>query len=147
MPNRTTVETYTVRNRRQNYDSAPNQTEPRRFTSASLKAAPAPRPAKHPAPFGDLSQASIDDLCELARHAWPNQGRSLVEKRTAGIRMLFGHLESLSGQTWQERWEASRFNAENALAVNVLGRPGIGYDGSNMVSALKMAFAARIIQI
>ncbi|MFD7276453.1 tyrosine-type recombinase/integrase [Streptomyces sp. NPDC059862] len=146
MPNRTTVETYTARHRRQNHNAAPKQTEPRRFTSASLKAVPAPRPAKPPAPFGDLSQASIDDLCELARHAWPNQGRSLVEKRTAGIRMLFGHLETLPGQTWQERWEASGFNEENALSVNVLGRPGVGYDGSNMVSALKMAFAARSIQ-
>ncbi|MFI8340757.1 tyrosine-type recombinase/integrase [Streptomyces sp. NPDC085639] len=90
--------------------------------------------------------ASIAELCHLAGDLLPGQSRSLVEKRRAGIRMLFGHLETLPGETWQERWEASGFNEENAPSVTTLGRSGVGYDGSNMVSGLKMMFAARGIQ-
>lgn len=146
MPSRTTVETYTVRNRRQRYDETPRPKEATRFTRATVKAAPAPRPAKPPAPFGDLSRARITDLCDLATDVLPAQTRSAVEKRRAGIRMLFGHLETLPGETWQGRWEASGFNEENPPAINILARPGVGSDSSNMLSALKMAFAARIIQ-
>ncbi|MFC8670790.1 tyrosine-type recombinase/integrase [Streptomyces sp. NPDC057199] len=146
MPSRTTVETYTVRNRRMNYNEEPRQKEPTRFTSASLKASPAPRPKTPPAPFGDLSRAGITELCELARVIWPGQTRSGAEKRRAGVRMLFRHLGKLPGDTWQERWEAGGFDDEDATPVTVLGRPGVAYDGSNLTSALRMAFAARIIQ-
>ncbi|MFD6550474.1 tyrosine-type recombinase/integrase [Streptomyces sp. NPDC058398] len=146
MPNRTTVETYTVRNRRTNYAEEPRQKEPTRFTSASVKASPAPRPETPPAPFGDLSRSGITELCELARVIWPGQTRSGAEKRRAGVRMLFRHLAKMPGDTWQERWEASGFDDEDATPVSVLGRPGVGYDGSNLTSALRMAFAARVIQ-
>ncbi len=146
MPSRTTVETYTVRNRRTNYSETPREKVPTRFSSASVKAAPAPRPEKPPAPFGDLSRAGITELCDLAGVVWPGQSRSGAEKRRAGVRMLFRHLADLPGDTWQERWEASAFNDENATPVSVLGRQEVSYDSSNLTSALRMVFAARIIQ-
>lgn len=142
MVSRTTVETYTVRNRRQKYDETPRRKEPTRFSSASVKAAPAPRPEKPPTPFGDLSRAGITELCELARVIWPSQTRSGSEKRRAGVRMLFRHLATLPGDTWQ----ASGFDDENAPPVSILGRQEVRYDRSNMASALRMTFAARIIQ-
>ncbi|WP_096212506.1 tyrosine-type recombinase/integrase [Streptomyces sp. 2323.1] len=111
-----------------------------------MKAAPAPRPEKPPAPFGDLSRAGITELCDLARVIWPGKTRSGSEKRRAGVLLLFRHLAKQPGDTWQERWDASGFNDENAPPVSVLGRQGVGYDRSNLSSALRMAFAARIIQ-
>jgi hypothetical protein len=95
----TTVETYTVRNRRQNYAEVPRRKEPTRFSSAAVKAAPAPRPETPPAPFGDLSRADITELCELARTIWPTQTRSGSAKRRAGVRLLFRHLATLPGDT------------------------------------------------
>ncbi len=146
MVNRTTVESYTVRNRRQTYAETPRQQQMTRFTSASLKAAPAPRPENPPAPFGDMSKAGISELCELAREIWPAQTSSGSDKRRAGVRMLFRHLATLPGETWQERWEASGFNDEKAPSAGILGRPGMRSDRSNIAMALRMAFAARIIQ-
>ncbi|WP_078962905.1 tyrosine-type recombinase/integrase [Streptomyces sp. XY533] len=140
------METYTVRNRRQNYEETHRAKEPTRFSRAATKAAPAPRPEKPPAPFGDLSRAGVVELCDLARHVWPGQTRSGAEKRRAGVRMLFGHLATLPGETWQERWEASAFDGEKPQPVAILGRPDVRYDTSNAMSALRMAFAARIIQ-
>ncbi|MEW2401992.1 site-specific integrase [Streptomyces sp. NPDC046862] len=97
-------------------------------------------------PFGDLSRAGITELCQLAREIWPTQTRSGPAKRRAGVRLLFRHLATLPGDTWQERWEASGFDDENAPPVSILGRQEVRYDRSNMTSALRMAFAARIIQ-
>ncbi|MFG2638662.1 hypothetical protein ACGFX8_33645 [Streptomyces sp. NPDC048362] len=146
MPSRTTVETYTVRNRRSNYEETHRAKEPSRLTRAATKAAPAPRPQKPPAPFGDLSRAGVVELCDLARHVWacsvpvwsgeaPGRGPDAV--RTPG---------DVPGETWQERWEASGFDDENAQPVGILGRPDVRYDRSNLTSALRMAFAARVIQ-
>ncbi|WP_234443890.1 site-specific integrase [Streptomyces sp. NRRL B-24484] len=140
------ADTYTTRNRRQNYDENPRKTEPTRFTSAMVKAVPAPRPEKPPAPVGDWSTAGVEEIADLFRDLLPARTRSGTMKLRAGARVLFGHLETLPGSTWQERWEASGFNAEKAPAVNILGRPGVGYDGSNATAALRTAFAARIIQ-
>ncbi|MCX5072691.1 site-specific integrase [Streptomyces sp. NBC_00513] len=146
MANRATVDTYTVRNRRQNYEEVPRQKGPTRFASAAVKAAPAPRPAEPPAPFGDLSTATIAELCDLSGDLLPGQSRPVVARRQTGIRLLFSHLETLPGNTWQDRWEASGFNAANAPSVNTLGRPEVRDEGSTVVSALKMMFVARGIQ-
>ncbi|MFF6879952.1 site-specific integrase [Streptomyces sp. NPDC012474] len=145
MVSRTRVDTYTARNRRQTFreDPAP---EPTRFTSAAIKAAPAPRPENPPAPFGDLSKAEVVELCGVSRDILPGQSGSSAEQRRAGIRMLFHHLATLPGNTWQERWETSGFNDVNAPSVTILGRPEVRYHSSCLTSALKMAFSLRIIQ-
>ncbi|MFG3026482.1 hypothetical protein ACGFZQ_49760 [Streptomyces sp. NPDC048254] len=145
MDSRTTFDTYTARNRRQTFREVPCPPSTP-FTSAALKAAPAPRPENPPAPFGDLSQAEVVDLCGMALDILPGQSGSSAEQRRAGIRMLFHHLATLPGTTWQERWEASGFNDVNAPSVTVLGRPEVRYHSSCLASALKMAFALRIIQ-
>ncbi|MFC5898820.1 tyrosine-type recombinase/integrase [Streptomyces zhihengii] len=146
MADHSTVEVSTVRNRRQNYAEAPRVKAPTRFSRASAKAAPAPRPERPPAPLGDLSTVGIADLCDLTGMVWPKESRSGAGKRRAAIRILFGHLATLPGNTWQERWEASAFNGENALSVRVLGREDAPWERSDLLSALKLAFVARIIQ-
>ncbi|MFD7443338.1 tyrosine-type recombinase/integrase [Streptomyces sp. NPDC059909] len=140
----TLADTYTSRNRRTIVREA-EAPHPTRFASAHLKAAPAPRPENPPAPLGDLSKAPITELCRLSSETLNGRTRSLGEKRRRGIRMLFGHLESLPGTTWQERWEASGFNDEQAPSVNILGRPD-GRDRSDLISAVKWAFCSRVIQ-
>ncbi|MGW2090234.1 tyrosine-type recombinase/integrase [Streptomyces sp. NPDC001880] len=117
-----------------------------KYQAAVLKAAPAPRPEHPPAPFGDLTAATIEELCRLATQILPGEQKSVRDKRRLGVRMLFGHLATFPGNTWQERWEASGFNEEGASSVNVLARPGVGYDSGNLISALRMAFSLRIFQ-
>ncbi|MGQ4484313.1 tyrosine-type recombinase/integrase [Streptomyces sp. SAS_281] len=145
MDSRPTFGTYTARNRRQTFREEPRLPSTP-FTRAALKAAPAPRPETPPAPFGDLSKAEVADLCGLTRDILPGQSGSSAEQRRADIRILFGHLATLPGTTWQERWEASGFNDVNAASVSVLGRPEVRYHSSCLTSALKMAFSLRIIQ-
>ncbi len=146
MPSRTTVDIYTVRNRRQDYADAPRQREETRFSTAEAKAAPAPRPESPPAPFGDLSTASVAELQELVTGILRPQSKSTAQKCGVGTRLLFDHLLTLPGATWQERWEASGFNAEGADPVSTLARPGIRGDGNQLVTAAKVAFCMRIIQ-
>lgn len=147
MPNRTTVETYTARNRHQHHTAAwSKESATTRFSSAAMKAAAAPQPAIPPAPFGDLSAASISELCDLAGKILPDPTWTKVERCRHGIRLLFGHLQTLPGHTWQDRWEASGFNAEMAPPVSILGRPEAPFDNRHMLSALKVAFAIRCMQ-
>ncbi|KOU64379.1 hypothetical protein ADK55_07625 [Streptomyces sp. WM4235] len=117
-----------------------------KYQAAVLKAAPAPRPEHPPAPFGDLTAATIEELCHLATQILPGEAKSVRDKRQLGVRRLFGHLATFPGNTWQERWEASGFNNEGASSVNSLARPGVGYDCSNLISALRMAFSLRVFQ-
>jgi hypothetical protein len=144
--NRTTVETYTVRNRRMQPDEVRRPKDRTKFQAAVLKAAPAPAPEHPPAPFGDLTAASVEELCHLAMEVLPGERKSVREKRRLGVRMLFGHLTTFPGDTWQERWEASGFNAEQAPSVNILARPDVGYDSSNLIASLRMAFSLRVFQ-
>ncbi|MFC9592084.1 hypothetical protein ACFTUC_20120 [Streptomyces sp. NPDC056944] len=146
MVSRTPADTYTLRNRRLNYNEVPRLKAPTPFSHAAVKAAPAPRPENPPAPFGDLSRASIVELGELAQNIWTHRAKSDGYKCRAGVRKLFGHLETLPGETWQERWEASGFNREEVPGVSILGRPGSYDDSSELASALRMAFATRIVQ-
>ncbi|MFD8292452.1 tyrosine-type recombinase/integrase [Streptomyces lavendulae] len=146
MVNRTTVEIYTVRNRRPRPRTEGSEAGATRFQAAVLKAAPAPRPEYPPAPFGDLTTASVGDLCGLATEILRGTTKAKGEKRRQGIRLLFGHLATLPGDTWQERWEASGFNDERAPSVIILARPEVAYDSSNLMAALKMALGLRIFQ-
>ncbi|MFH8886952.1 hypothetical protein [Streptomyces sp. NPDC017949] len=148
MPNRQTLDSYTARNRRFTYQEGSEQDAPRsRFSDASVKAAPAPRPPVPPAPFGDLSRATLEEIRHIAAATLKGQSdRSNVDKRRRGMTMLLSHLETLPGDTWQERWDVSGFDAENAPSVNILAREGSKYDGFELVTAAKMAFCLRVIQ-
>ncbi|MFD3871596.1 hypothetical protein, partial [Streptomyces sp. NPDC058623] len=65
--NRQTLDSYTARNRRFTYQEGSKQDAPRsRFSDASVKAAPAPRPPIPPAPFGDLSRATLEEIRHIA---------------------------------------------------------------------------------
>ncbi|WP_307530526.1 tyrosine-type recombinase/integrase [Streptomyces umbrinus] len=137
------VETYTIRDRRRSYRDSERKDTPQ-FVSTVVKPAPAPKPQNPPAPFGDLSRAEIPELCGLATQILHDASEGRREKRRAGIRMLFSHLAAHPGETWQERWEASPFNAEDALSVSTLACTR--FQTSGVTSALKMAFGQRIIQ-
>ncbi|WP_327306049.1 site-specific integrase [Streptomyces sp. NBC_01298] len=112
-----------------------------------MKAAPAPRPEVPPAPFGDLSRATLEEVREIATGALKGRSdRSHANKRRRGMNMLLAHLETLPGETWQQRWEASGFDGENAPSVNILAREGFQYDGFDLITAAKMAFCLRVVQ-
>jgi hypothetical protein len=79
--NRTTVEIYTARDRRMQPDEARQLKDRTKFQAAVLKAAPAPPPEHPPAPFGDLTAASVEELCHLATES--SQGRASRSGRNA----------------------------------------------------------------
>ncbi|WP_199840248.1 tyrosine-type recombinase/integrase [Streptomyces viridochromogenes] len=143
MANTSTVETYTIRDRRRNYRGGERQ-DVTRFVSTVVKPAPAPRPQNPPAPFGDLSCATVPNLLALATEILRDASEGTREKRRAGIHMLFDHLATHPGKTWQERWEAAGFNTEDAPPVSILS--ATRSQASSVTTALKMAFGLRIIQ-
>lgn len=143
----TLAPTYTGRNRRTLFRGMDfEEPVPSRFPDAEIKAMPAERPAVPPAPFGDLSRASITELCSLVEKILPDRTYSTYEKRRRGLRLLFRHLETLPGDTWQERWEASGFDGDKALPVKTLATSGRRQDSHDATSAARMAFCARVIQ-
>ncbi|MCX5124343.1 site-specific integrase [Streptomyces sp. NBC_00347] len=112
-----------------------------------MKAAPAPRPAIPPAPFGDLSRAPLEEIRDIATGALKGHStRSNADKRRRGMTMLLSHLEKLPGETWQERWEAGGFDAENAPSVTILAREASRSDGADLVAAVKMTFCLRVLR-
>ena len=142
----TIVESYTARNRRTIYkDREFAEPVPTRFTGAALKAAPAPRPAEPVGPFGDMSKASIAELCGLLKEAMPGHQYSFYEKHRRGLRMLLGHLETCSGESWQQRWESSGFDEKKAPPVNSLSARGVPSHGHELTSAAKVIFSVRAI--
>ncbi|MFJ6752777.1 hypothetical protein ACIQNI_32035 [Streptomyces sp. NPDC091266] len=112
--------------------------------STLVEPAPAPSPQDPPAPFGDLSKVTVPELCDHAMEILRDASEGCREKRRAGIRMLFDHLSAHPGETWQERWEATDFNAEDAPSVSVLAASKS--QASGLTSAMRMAFGMRIIQ-
>ncbi|WP_327136245.1 hypothetical protein OG311_40115 (plasmid) [Streptomyces sp. NBC_01343] len=143
MPSRATIEIYTSRHRRRNYSEPRKGTQ---FQRALLQAEPAARPEVPPAPFGDLSSIGIEELCVFVTDLVRDRHPSISEGRRAGIRALFGYLETLPGTTWQDRWDASLFKGEDAQPVNVLAPPGATGRRNKLVAAAKLAFCMRIIQ-
>lgn len=76
-----------------------------KFRHATIVPA-APIPTIPPGRHGDLSRASIDQLVALTRGVWP-AGSTAVGNRRLAVRRFLAHLETLPGDTWQERWDAS----------------------------------------
>jgi integrase len=76
-----------------------------KFRHATIVPA-APTPTIPPGPRGDLSRASIDQLVALTREVWP-AASTAVGNRCLAVRRFLSQLETLPGDTWQERWDAS----------------------------------------
>lgn len=138
------AESYTMRNRRTpalraaDAECAGNRS---RFAIDTLH----PRPSVPSAPvlpFGDLSQASIDRLIEVASES--SMGSTLagqLSKRRRGTRLLLEHLSGFPGATWQQRWQAS--GLDDGLAVGVIVNDK--YNGYNVTNGLKPLLLMRVI--
>ena len=140
----TTVDTFTIRNRRTNYRDQPFIPAPTSRFDTSVRAAPAPRPPQHPGVFGDLSRAPIKEICKVVQ--WDvrpaNCGRILQ-----ALEKLLGHLAEHPGQTWQQRWQAAGFDADEAPAITVLAGPSDDrWTTSYLTAAVKWLFCLRVIQ-
>ncbi|RZD89563.1 integrase [Streptomyces albidoflavus] len=108
-----------------------------------MKAAPAPKPKSHPGPFGDLSRAPASEIFRLVkRGASPSTHSGLRQ----AMEKLLGHLAEHAGDTWQERWQAAGFDAEDARAVTVLAREGDRYERTHLTAAARWVFSLRVIQ-
>ncbi|MCT9094361.1 site-specific integrase [Streptomyces sp. ASQP_92] len=136
----------TLRNRRVNYDPKPFVPAPAtRFNTASVKAEPAPPPEKPPLPFGDLSRASVREIARVVGEEVVPMTTMPLRRSVMGIERLFGHLETLPGNTWQERWAASSFDKDHD-SVPVTSEASDKYDGNTLVAGAKLAFCMRIIK-
>lgn len=69
--------------------------------------APPPVPVLPPGPFGDLSQAGIEEIADTARQFWSHRSDNVALKRRHATRLVLQDLAGFSGDTWQERFEAS----------------------------------------
>ncbi|WP_405974226.1 site-specific integrase [Streptomyces sp. NBC_00988] len=140
-----TDEVSTLRNRRVNYDPKPSVPAPAtRFNTASVKAEPAPPPEKPPLPFGDLSCASVREIVRVLGETAP-MAADLRRRSVKGIERFFGHLDTLPGNTWQERWAASGFDNDHD-SVPVTSQASDRQDGNTLVAGAKLAFCMRIIK-
>lgn len=109
-----------------------------RFAGAELKAAPAPLPSTPPGPFGDLSRAPASEILRIVERVTKGQ-------QTRGGGPPSGG-SSPSGDTWQERWQASGFDDEAAEPVRVLAPEGDRRDSADLTAGLKLAFCLRVIR-
>lgn len=78
-----------------------------RFHPRSLAPAAPCLPAKPPGPFGDLSEASIEQITDASRLTWPTLGRAEPRFWTRGLGEVLAFLQRFDGTTWQARWEAA----------------------------------------
>jgi hypothetical protein len=72
--------------------------------------APAPVPAVPPRPRGNLDAATAEEIAAVADGVWPRGGQRRYARRR-GLRRLLELLAAFPGQTWQQRWLASGFDA------------------------------------
>ncbi|MDJ0346758.1 tyrosine-type recombinase/integrase [Streptomyces sp. H10-C2] len=138
-----TQDTYTGRNRRTNYRDEPFIPAPASRFDTSIKAAPAAPPKIHPGPFGDLSRAPAREIRGLVQ--WDVRP-SNCNRHLLGLDQLFEHLNQHPGATWQERWQAAGFDADDAPSIGVLACNGDRYSQSYLVSALRWLFCLRVVQ-
>jgi integrase len=68
-----------------------------------------PEPTSRPWWFGDLSTATVDDVADMVDPVWRQTPGATNRKRRRSVRDFLHHLETLPGQTWQQRWDASPY--------------------------------------
>lgn len=112
-----------------------------RFTS--INAVPASAPLVPPRPQGDLTRAGIDDIVRAVHTSWPTNAAKDRWRHSRGARDLLHHLTEFSGDTWQDRWQASGFN-EAKHPVAVLG--STPRDRSQIGVGAACLFCLRVIQ-
>ncbi|MGV9368118.1 tyrosine-type recombinase/integrase [Amycolatopsis sp. NPDC003731] len=135
------ADVYTMRNRRTPVQQD-NDLRRSRFALTTVDAAPA-TPTTPPRPFGDLAQATVDDLVVLAGDHVGSQAVSPRTKRRSGTRRLLAYLASFPGLTWQERWEASGLDTGSQPVTSLVERTD---HGNNLVHALKAMICLRVIR-
>jgi hypothetical protein len=108
-----------------------------------VNAAPALPPAVPPRPQGDLARASIEEIAQAVRTAWPTKSADNRWRRSSGARDLLHHLSQFPGESWQDRWETSGFN-EPGQPVSVLR--SAPRDRSQIGTGAACLFCLRVIQ-
>jgi site-specific recombinase XerD len=112
-----------------------------KFRHATIVPA-APTPTIPPGPHGELSQAPIEQLVTLTREVWPGTSTP-VANRCLAVRRFLSSLETLPGDTWQERWDAS----DLAARTRRLGRKGTGQIATYRASVgMKLMFCLRVVR-
>ncbi|WP_218107610.1 tyrosine-type recombinase/integrase [Micromonospora peucetia] len=112
-----------------------------RFVQGRIPAQPATA-ATAPRPFGDLATASVDRLREVTAAAWDGPARDCAQRRTQ-VTAALQYLQTFSGTTWQQRWDASPLGAGTVAASSVIS----GIEPSQTISpGIKMLFCLRVIQ-
>lgn len=138
------AESYTMRNRRSPSRQGDDADRTRRSRFAVDTISPSPSTPSGPVlPFGDLAQASIEELVELAGSpTFGAMGKSLG-KRRRGTRQMLNHLSDFTGETWQQRWDASGLN-ELPRPVSELA--DTKYHGYDMTYGLKSLLLMRVFK-
>ena len=114
------------------------------FEPTAVKPAPPAAPAMPPRPLGDLSAAPIEQITELAKHAFgyldqPNQ------VRVAGdVRRTLDRLSAFDGETWQQRWEAAGCKGSATPLLDAIGDHQVLRSRVN--AGIGRLFAMRVIQ-
>lgn len=102
----------------------------------------APTPTIPPGSHGDLSRASIDQLTTLTRDVWL-ASYSTIKLRRNAVRLFLTDLQTLPGDTWQERWDAS----DLAAGTRRLGRKGTDQIATYRASVgMKLMFCLRVVR-
>jgi hypothetical protein len=68
----------------------------------------APPPSDPTTAQGDLSKASIEQICDRIPAVWPGVTTSVVYRRVAA-RSLLQVLHERPGKSWQQRWDNSGY--------------------------------------
>ncbi|MCW2861974.1 MAG: integrase [Actinoallomurus sp.] len=113
------------------------------FTPTALVPSPPPLPTRVPRSLGDYSTASPEEIAAVAAAHFSPSEKNLYLKRR-GMLELLGHLATFSGDTWQQRWEASGHDLGDKPVADLAG------DSQNLRRLLNVAlghaFAMRLIR-
>jgi hypothetical protein len=81
-----------------------------KYADGVIKAV-APQPSDPVIPRGDLSEATVEDICGLVPVVWPGPPTKVSYRRVA-VRGLLQVLQELPGRTWQQHWNHSGYAAQ-----------------------------------
>ncbi|MCH6472429.1 hypothetical protein [Sinomonas terrae] len=124
--------------------SGPDNAAPERAPKAWGKddiVEPLAAAANLPAPMGDLSRATVDQLLDTACSVLPRSPIQL-DKRRRSIRRLAEHLSGFEGGTWQARWEASGWETSEEPLASMNPAPTASW---RMTSGLSWLVAMRAV--
>lgn len=103
---------------------------------------PARPPTTAPAPQGDLSAASADEIAAVTDRVWP-RGQQRCYDRRRGLRHLLGLLAESPGDTWQQRWLASGLDVGDRPARSLVTHERVA---GEITHSLMLLCCLRVIQ-